>query len=260
MMHLMDKNIPEIENNTLNINPLLLLFKKKKEKKPPWLLHFASSTPTCTRYSEVCNCKTRPETQRTQQSSSYNSHRHHPFILGFLSRNCGLPFFQCQILIYIRRFHFSRHCNCLRQLKESMSPVAYIPTYHRVIQLCQQGSRLGHIYLPCFLLFQCIFCCELQGNTTTLTRPSEYENENYSHFSGTQVKMTFGPYPIFLLLFFIWFSNILPSYALRWLILASYYFFPGISNALRTQGGANTYKSVLNICNAFETLKTWLKY
>ncbi len=33
MMHLMDKNIPERENNILNINPLLLLFKKKKKKK-----------------------------------------------------------------------------------------------------------------------------------------------------------------------------------------------------------------------------------
>ncbi len=59
---------------------------------------------------------------------------------------------------------------------------------------------------------------------------------------------------------------------LRWLILASYYFFPGISNAFGIQGGANIYnpfllatrlkhlKRVLNISNAFETFETCFEY
>ncbi len=48
---------------------------------------------------------------------------------------------------------------------------------------------------------------------------------------------------------------------LRWLLLASYYFFPGISNAFRIQGGANIYNVFLiGICNALETFKRCFKY
>ncbi len=43
----------------------------------------------------------------------------------------------------------------------------------------------------------------------------------------------------------LWLFFVFVSFTqLRWLILASYYFFSGISNAFGIQGGAN-------ICNAF---------